>query len=382
MTEEERRAAAAENLARRRQALRKKNRARKLRALIVLGLVLILLLGAVIIHMAKAHRDSKAQDESAAGSAEETASPDIVIGLKGSAVQLVLQGDPYIENGAFAIDRSSGAIPGEDIKIKGKVDTSKPGDYEITYKAGKGLSAKTAKRTVRVVTEEDYGAAAEDVPVMMYHWVYNENDVPEKLDANWLLDTDLDEQLTYLENEGFYYPGWKELRAWIDDEITLPAKSVVLTFDDGKEAFLKYGVPVLEKHQIPATSFMICWEKNKGAEKVRKYASEYIDYESHTYAMHQKSDNPNRKGIDINMTKEEIASDLAQAAAITGNNDAIAYPYGDYCDNFLDAAREQGIIVGFTTEYERVRKGADPMLLPRIRVLGNESLEYWKGTVW
>ena len=403
MTEEERRAAAAESLARRKQALRKKRarKRRRLLILVILGLILALIMTGIIVAMVKSRNAASAGSNSGAGeeaaqteaadadagtlssdsSSSGTSSNEIVIGLKGSEVQMVLEGDPYIENGAFAVDRNSGAIPEKDIKIKGSVDTSKTGDYEITYTAGKGSSKQSVTRTVRVLSEEDFGRAAVNVPVMMYHWVYTADDVPEDLDGNWILDTTLDEQLTYLEDEGFYYPGWKELRAWVDGEISIPAKCAVLTFDDGKEPFLMYGVPLLEKHKIPATSFMICWEDNDGEDKIRKYASPYLDFESHTYAMHQKSDDPDHKGIDAVMTKEEIAADLSKASEILGTNDAIAYPYGDYTDDFIAAVRDQGLLLGFTVEYDRVRQGMDPLTLPRIRVLGDESFQIWKDSV-
>ena len=388
--EELRKAAAAASLEKRKQQMRrqKRRRRKRLRAFILLGLILVLIMIAVIacsVH-ARNSRDEKPQDaaepaeqteEHDADAEAATASENIVIGLKGSSVQKVLVGDPYIENGAFAIDRRSGAIPESDIVIKGKVDTSKPGEYKVTYKAKNDGDSAAAERTVQVLSEEDFGDKASNVPVMMYHWVYTADDVPEDLDGNWIL-------YTTLEENDFYYPGWKELRAWVDDEISLPATCTVLTFDDGKEAFLKYGIPVLEKYNIPATSFMIGWEKNDGAEKIREYASPLIDFESHTYAMHQKVDPlvDGHKGIMAAMSKDEIKADLTKAAELTGTNDAMAYPYGDYTEDMLDAVREQGIACAFTVEYDRVRKGMDPVKLPRVRVLGDESFQIWKDSVY
>lgn len=395
--EELRKAAAAASLEKRKQQMRrqKRRRRKRLRAFILLGLILVLIMIAVIacsVH-ARNSRDEKPQDAAApveqteendADAEAATASENIVIGLKGASVQKVLVGDPYIENGAFAIDRRSGAIPEGDIVIKGKVDTSKPGEYKVTYKAKNDGDSAAAERTVQVLSEEDFGDKASNVPVMMYHWVYTADDVPEDLDGNWILDTTLEEHLAFLQENDFYYPGWKELRAWVDDEISLPATCTVLTFDDGKEAFLKYGIPVLEKYNIPATSFMIGWEKNDGAEKIREYASPLIDFESHTYAMHQKVDPlvDGHKGIMAAMSKDEIKADLAKAAELTGTNDAMAYPYGDYTEDMLDAVREQGIACAFTVEYDRVRKGMDPAKLPRVRVLGDESFQIWKDSVY
>ena len=396
--EELRKAAAAANLEKRKKQMRrqKRRRQKRLRAFILLGLILALIMLIVIacsVHgrnkQEKKPAESSAAEQAGTGesadkSTAEAGADTIVIGLKGSPVQKVLQGDPYIENGAFAVDRRSGAIPEGDIVIKGKVDTSEPGEYKVTYKVKHDGAKASAERTVQVLTEEEFGDKASNVPVMMYHWVYTADDVPDDLDGNWILDTTLEEHLAFLKENGFYYPGWKELRAWVDDEISLPAACTVLTFDDGKEAFLKYGIPVLEKYNIPATSFMIGWEKNDGAEKVKEYASPLIDFESHTYAMHQKVEPliDGHKGIMASMSKDEIMADLARAAELTGTNDAIAYPYGDYTEDFLDAVREQGIACGFTVEYDRVRKGMDPAKLPRVRVLGDESFQIWKESVY
>lgn len=409
--DELRKKAAAENLERRRQELRaqkksgkprkrqapaqgaapqrrpssgRRGKQKRLKLFVVIGGILIvcLLLMIACTGISRiADRAAKAKAEREAAKAE---AGQVVIGLKGSQVQLVLQGDPYIENGAFAIDTAEGAIPETDIRIKGDVDTSEPGEYTVKYTV-RGASGKAdAERTVRVLTEEEFGDKAGNVPVMMYHWVYTQSDVPDDLDGNWILDTALEEQLAWLKDNEFYYPGWKELRAWIDDEISLPAKCTVLTFDDGKDAFLKYGVPVLEKYQIPATSFMIGWDKNDGASKVKKYASPYIDFESHSYALHQKVEPlvDGHKGIMASMSKEEIMADLAQASELTGTNDAFAYPYGDYTEDMLEAVREQGITCAFTVEYDRVRKGMDPVKLPRVRVLGDESFQIWKESVY
>ena len=82
------------------------------------------------------------------------------------------------------------------------------------------------------------------------------------------------------------------------------------------------------------------------------------------------------------MTKEEIAEDLKKASEKLGTNDAIAYPYGEYTDDFVAAVKEQGILLGFTTEYDRVRQGMDPYLLPRVRVMGNSSFNTWKDSLW
>lgn len=91
----------------------------------------------------------------------------------------------------------------------------------------------------------------------MYHYVYTKDDIPDSLNSNYILDTDLEAQLQYLSENNYCFPSYQELAAYVKGELTLPEKSVILTFDDGQKGFLNYGIPLLEKYQIPATSFVI-----------------------------------------------------------------------------------------------------------------------------
>ena len=101
---------------------------------------------------------------------------------------------------------------------------------------------------------DNFAGNAETLPVLMYHYVYTEDDPPEKNDANYLLDTKLAAQLQYLVDNNCYYPSYAEVRAFAQGTHTLPARSVVLTFDDGQMGFLNYGIPLLEQYEVPATS--------------------------------------------------------------------------------------------------------------------------------
>ncbi|MCD8028022.1 MAG: polysaccharide deacetylase family protein [Erysipelotrichaceae bacterium] len=98
---------------------------------------------------------------------------------------------------------------------------------------------------------------SDGIAVLMYHYVYTKDDIPDSLNSNYILDTDLEAQLQYLSENNYCFPSYQELAAYVKGELTLPEKSVILTFDDGQKGFLNYGIPLLEKYQIPATSFVI-----------------------------------------------------------------------------------------------------------------------------
>ena len=87
-----------------------------------------------------------------------------------------------------------------------------------------------------------------DVALMMYHGVG-----PWPPEANLFVDPeDMEKQIVYLLDNG-YTPIWFEDLEHIEDF----EKPVLLTFDDGWENTYYYLMPLLEKYQVKATTFII-----------------------------------------------------------------------------------------------------------------------------
>lgn len=299
----------------------------------------------------------------------------VVIGLKGSVNTVVREGDPYIESGAFLIDKDKGPVDSAKIKIKGSVDTSKPGKYEIKYSGKSGYVKKTVTRTVTVVPKGEFKANTTGVPVLMYHYIYTASDKPASLNVNYTIDTDFEAQLKYLTENGYYFPSFTELRAYVDGKIALPEKSVILTFDDAQWGFFKYGVPLLEKYKVPGTSFVIGTQN--GDNKVRGYANPYVQFQSHSYDMHKGGGNIGHGGVISAMSKDEIVNDLKKSFAQVGNGNALAYPFGDVTDTAKAAVAAAGLDCAFTTVDGKIKKGDDYRALPRVRVSGGNSLSQY-----
>lgn len=304
---------------------------------------------------------------------------DIIIGVNGDDETYVLQGEGYVEGGAHASSQSAGVLT-PNIKVSGNVDTGTAGDYTVTYKASddNGHTA-TAKRTVHVVESMD--TMQDGVPVLMYHYVYSADNPPSDLNGNYILDTDLDEQMQYLEDNNFYYPSFPEVQAFLKGEHSLPANSVVLTFDDGEEGFLSLGVPLAEKHGIPVTSFMICSDEADATRKVLQYANPYLEFESHSCTMHQPGGTVGHGGRISAMTKDEIVEDLQKSGSIVGSSQAFAYPFGDTTADGRSAMNEAGVLCAFTTENAWDSIGDDVTALSRVRISGEYTLDSFKALV-
>lgn len=226
-------------------------------------------------------------------------------------------------------------------------------------------------------TEENH--KTNGLSICMFHYVYDENNPPENLNNNYIEVHALEEELRYLKDAGYFFPTWEEVRQYIDKELLLPEKSVVLTFDDGSKSFLELGVPLFNKYKIPVTSFLIT-SKN-GASKMEKYASDYVTFQSHSDNMHRGGGNIGHGGIFPVMPHDEAVADLRKSIEICGHGEAFAYPYGDYTTECVEAVKDAGFLCGVTTKYGRSQPGDNPLLLSRIRMLKGQSLESFKKLV-
>lgn len=298
---------------------------------------------------------------------------DIVITLHGDKNTQLLKGEEYIESGAYAIDKNEGPIANS-IQIEGSVDSQTTGTYTITYTATNSKNEiATAERTVNVVDTMDKDT--DGISVMMYHYVYADAAPPANLSTNFLPASSFEAQLKWLKENNYYYPSFKELRAYIDGKHSLPKKSVILTFDDGEEGFLGVGGDLLKKYEIPATSFII-GNLSQTASNLKQFANPYIDYQSHTYGLHVDGTSGKGHGGKIfDLNADQQTADFKQCNEILGADaDALAYPFGDYDENSLTACKNANILCAFTVDYNQVHVGDNPYALSRMRVFGNGAL--------
>lgn len=278
------------------------------------------------------------------------------------------------------MDTVKNMVEGRDFDAMEREDVRR-GKSVIKLGACAAAAAEAAGYAVekRYPPQTDEGARR-GISILMYHNVYDPYNPPQtRIDDNYISTENLEAELQYLTSEGYSFPTWEEVRKYIDGEIDLPEKSVVLTFDDGTDGFKKNGIPLLKKYNIPATAFIIV---SKNGEKWMADKADYpdLDLESHSYDMHRPGGRIGHGGVMTALTEEQILEDLRMSEQIIKNHNAFAYPFGDfddagYCRNAVEKA---GFLVGVTTKYGRVYPGDDPYLLPRMRVNGRNSLEAFK----
>ena len=92
------------------------------------------------------------------------------------------------------------------------------------------------------------------VPILMYHSIDQSAE-----DGNRLAVTaeTFERQMRFLKQHNYNVVALEELVELIDSRQDIPAKTVVITFDDGYKNNFTHAFPVLEEYQIPATLFII-----------------------------------------------------------------------------------------------------------------------------
>ena len=206
------------------------------------------------------------------------------------------------------------------------------------------------------------------LPVLMYHFFYDKNE-REPQDGNWIEINDFEQQMKYLSENDFYFPTWEEVENYIDGKTELPEKSVVITVDDGDPSFFEFGVPIIQKYNVKATSFVVAYWYGDVAQNKENN----ISYQSHSYDMHKGGSNG--KGVMLSWSYEKMVEDLKTSQDVLGGANIFCYPFGQYNELDIKALKDTGFKLAFTTQGGRVKKGASKYELPRVRISGTTSLE-------
>lgn len=217
---------------------------------------------------------------------------------------------------------------------------------------------------------ETYGKNEVGIPILMYHFFYDRSSGGKGENNNFLDIAKFEEQLNYLKENDFFFPTFEELSQFIDQKIELPKKSVILTIDDGNPTFFSLAIPIIEKYQVPVTSFVITSQCDSN--QIKQYQSDYVHFESHSNNLHQGG--KNGKGLLVNINYEKAQEDIEKSVAILNSKEAFCYPFGHYNTTSKQVLKDIGYKVAFTTHGGKVKTGMDPFELPRVRILKDDSL--------
>lgn len=228
------------------------------------------------------------------------------------------------------------------------------------------------------------------VTILIYHDFREVSQTPLQIGR-----TEFEEQMRYLKENGFNVISLENFYDFIDLKFKLPEKPVVITIDDGWKSTYTIGFPILKKYGFPATLFVytdFISRHNPGAltwEMLKEMHREGLDVQAHSKT-HElriawKKGGETEEGYQKRIEKE-LALPKEMIQKQLGNKvQFIAYPFGQFSDAFVQAARKHGYRGGLTVTGATVKEGAivkrrgnpvfvDPFEVRRIQILGGTSL--------
>ena len=297
------------------------------------------------------------------------------ITLKGNKEETLLIGKEYNDAGCSAIDNYDGDIT-DKVEVTNNIDINNPGDYEVKYVVVDSSNNKSeAIRKVKYVKPykkplPDPNATANSIAVLNYHFLCDPSKGEYCGDGNFMTVQSFEEQLKYLKDNNYKTLTIEEFRAWMYGEISLPARSVLITFDDGATGTgFQNGnklIPLLEKYNMHATLFLISgwWLKSN-------YSSPNLDVESHSYDMHTSNycSGVSRGAKMLCLSNEEVLKDLKSSiSALGGNNTAFCFPFYAYSDNAINLVKEAGFKLAFIGGDRKATQNDSAYRIPRFHM--------------
>ncbi|AKT90943.1 polysaccharide deacetylase [Campylobacter ureolyticus RIGS 9880] len=208
------------------------------------------------------------------------------------------------------------------------------------------------------------------IPILMYHHV-----LPK---SGFITSSvcEFESQIRYLSKNGYKAITSNEFYLYKKGEITLPKKSILITFDDGWRDNFYYAYPILKKYDLKATLFLVSgWieaasnqnsinktdflplshkEAKKAAPKnpaalflnwdeVEKM-SDVFDFRSHTHGHFDNYFKKNSLEDEIVLCKEVFKKRLGF------DDNQLCWPRGKFDDSYINIAKDNGYEMFYTTQ--------------------------------
>lgn len=228
------------------------------------------------------------------------------------------------------------------------------------------------------------------IPVITYHHILrDEENTRFRHTSTTTSVRAFSNQMTWLRDMGYTTLTMYQLEDYVHNRANLPARAVVITFDDGLKSVSRYAYPILKQYGFKATAFIITSRikrhPQKWAPKSLQFMSvseleeikDVFDFQSHTHFLHRVD--AHRRPILLSRSYHNILFDFERSRrALAQFNPHVlylSYPFGGYNATAVQAASDAGFHLAVTTVKGKVKPGDNPMLLKRLYIMRTDSLE-------
>jgi len=217
------------------------------------------------------------------------------------------------------------------------------------------------------------------VPVLTYHKL-SRNGTP---DAMTVREADFEAQMRFLRENGYRVVSLDDLFEFLQLRRQIPARSVVITFDDGWRSVYDVAWPILKKYGYPATLFVytdliVGSRETLSWEQVREMSKEGLDIQCHSKT-HRYLGRKERKE-SFRDYFEAVRREIVESSRIIRKHTGrevkyLAYPYGDTNALVVAMVRQEGYRLAFTVERESAPFFSNDFRVSREMIYGSFGLK-------
>lgn len=221
------------------------------------------------------------------------------------------------------------------------------------------------------------------IPVLMYHWV--NDDLGDRLRLYGVRPNVFASQVRRLAAAGFRGVPLGDLVRHLSGETRLPARSLVVTFDDGYVDNLENAGPVLESVGWAATIFLVtdrvggvnAWDLHAGdppRQLLTWNDARRLDGKTFRFEPHSRT-HPFLTRVDVDAAREEIVESRRKLEDELGRSaEVFSYPHGEFDTTSEAIVKEAGFRAAVTDVWGLNRAGDDPFRIRRTMITSRDVL--------
>lgn len=214
------------------------------------------------------------------------------------------------------------------------------------------------------------------VPILMYHYISTPPADADDTRRGLSVSAELFRaHMEYLYQHGYQAISLYDLDAALNTGERMPAKPVILTFDDGYSDHYTYALPILREFGFTGTFFVITGMSDAANPnhltwpQIAEMAAMGMEMENHT------KEHPELTDRSYDFLVYQIMGAAESLAAYTGRQSRMfAYPVGRYDAYTLSVLETMPVWRAVTTQSGTLQTTDNRLEMPRLRVTGEMSV--------
>jgi peptidoglycan/xylan/chitin deacetylase (PgdA/CDA1 family) len=196
------------------------------------------------------------------------------------------------------------------------------------------------------------GGTVAKVPIMIYHSVRPHIEGESRYQEIYDVSPELfEEELKLIQARGYTTISFADLESYLKEQKPLPAKAIILSFDDGWKNQYLYAFPLLKQYKMKGTFFIFSGAISSRSAfmnwaEIAEMHAAGMEIQGHSYTHPVLTHVQGAAAL-----KRELAFSKAQIEEHTKSPvNAFAYPFGMYNANIIDAVAGAGYHIARTTK--------------------------------